>query len=133
MGECGGIAGNRQITKDLPYRVTNTFRHLIPPLTKLQQTGIITKSVTMETYRSGHNEPDSKSGCRATGTRVRIPPSPLKKCCISALFIYSCCISCCIASSKYVLILSSTFTLSSGNVCIYTFFMILSDFHPPRS
>ena len=31
----------------------------------------------METYRSGHNELDSKSSCRVTGTRVRIPPSPL--------------------------------------------------------
>ena len=31
----------------------------------------------METYRSGHNELDSKSSCRATGTWVRIPPSPL--------------------------------------------------------
>ena len=30
----------------------------------------------METYRSGHNGADSKSVCRATGTRVRIPPSP---------------------------------------------------------
>ena len=30
----------------------------------------------METYRSGHNELDSKSSCRVTGTRVRIPPSP---------------------------------------------------------
>ena len=28
-------------------------------------------------YRSGHNEPHSKCGCRATGTWVRIPPSPL--------------------------------------------------------
>ena len=32
----------------------------------------------LQTYRSGHNEPDSKSGCRATGTRVRIPPSALE-------------------------------------------------------
>ena len=31
----------------------------------------------METYRSGHNELDSKSSCRATGTWVRIPLSPL--------------------------------------------------------
>ena len=30
-------------------------------------------------YRSGHNELDSKSSCRATGTWVRIPPSPLYK------------------------------------------------------
>ena len=30
----------------------------------------------LETYRSGHNELDSKSSCRATGTWVRIPPSP---------------------------------------------------------
>ena len=30
----------------------------------------------VETYRSGHNELDSKSSCRATGTWVRIPPSP---------------------------------------------------------
>ena len=30
----------------------------------------------METYRSGHNELDSKSSCRVTGTRVQIPPSP---------------------------------------------------------
>ena len=28
-------------------------------------------------YRSGHNEPHSKCGCRATGTWVRIPPPPL--------------------------------------------------------
>ena len=31
------------------------------------------------TYRSGHNELDSKSSCRATGTWVRIPPSPFLK------------------------------------------------------
>lgn len=31
----------------------------------------------MEMYRSGHNEADSKSVSRATGTRVRIPPSAL--------------------------------------------------------
>ena len=31
---------------------------------------------SMETYRSGHNELDSKSSCRATGTWVRIPPFP---------------------------------------------------------
>ena len=31
----------------------------------------------MQTYRSGHNGADSKSVCRATGTRVRIPPSAL--------------------------------------------------------
>ena len=31
-----------------------------------------------ETYRSGHNGADSKSVSRATGTGVRIPPSPLK-------------------------------------------------------
>ena len=30
----------------------------------------------LETYRSGHNGADSKSVSRATGTRVRIPPSP---------------------------------------------------------
>lgn len=30
----------------------------------------------LETYRSGHNEPHSKCGCRETGTWVRIPPSP---------------------------------------------------------
>ncbi len=30
----------------------------------------------MEEYRSGCNGPDSKSGCRASGTRVRIPPLP---------------------------------------------------------
>ena len=30
----------------------------------------------METYRSGHNERDSKSCCHASGTWVRIPPSP---------------------------------------------------------
>ena len=29
-----------------------------------------------ESYRSGHNGADSKSVCRATGTRVRIPPTP---------------------------------------------------------
>ena len=29
----------------------------------------------MQTYRSGHNGADSKSVSRATGTRVRIPPS----------------------------------------------------------
>ena len=33
----------------------------------------------LETYRSGHNELDSKSSCRATGTWVRIPSSPLTK------------------------------------------------------
>ena len=39
----------------------------------------------METYRSGHNELDSKSSCRATGTWVRIPPSPLfEKACKTA-------------------------------------------------
>ena len=31
----------------------------------------------METYRSGHNESDSKSDCGATCTRVRISPSPV--------------------------------------------------------
>ena len=35
------------------------------------------KNEYQETYRSGHNELDSKSSCRATGTWVRIPPSPL--------------------------------------------------------
>ena len=33
----------------------------------------------LEWYRSGHNELDSKSSCRVTGTWVRIPPSPLLK------------------------------------------------------
>ena len=31
----------------------------------------------LETYRSGHNGPDSKS----VGRRVRIPPSPVKRGC----------------------------------------------------
>ena len=35
-----------------------------------------TLMLRQETYRSGHNGADSKSVCRATGTRVRIPPSP---------------------------------------------------------
>ena len=30
----------------------------------------------MEEYRSGHNEPDSKSGWRVSVTWVRIPPPP---------------------------------------------------------
>ena len=30
----------------------------------------------MEVYRSGHNGPHSKCGCRVTGTWVRIPPLP---------------------------------------------------------
>ena len=48
-----------------------------------------------ETYRSGHNELDSKSSCRVTGTWVRIPPSPLpfvfhtKKSCQAGLFLFS--------------------------------------------
>ena len=32
--------------------------------------------VDSEKYRSGHNGAHSKCVCRATGTRVRIPPSP---------------------------------------------------------
>ena len=55
-------------------------------LTKPSQTGIITKSTTLETYRSGHNELDSKSSCRVTGTWVRIPSSPLKNPCKSRVF-----------------------------------------------
>ena len=42
--------------------------------------GIVTgwqfyRYTSMQTYRSGHNGADSKSVSRATGTRVRIPPS----------------------------------------------------------
>ena len=33
----------------------------------------------METYRSGHNGAHSKCVCWATGTRVRISPSPPRK------------------------------------------------------
>ena len=40
----------------------------------------------LETYRSGHNELDSKSSCRATGTWVRIPPSPLPEVASSVCF-----------------------------------------------
>ena len=48
----------------------------------------------LETYRSGHNELDSKSSCRATGTWVRIPPSPLPEvassvCFTAGYFIYA--------------------------------------------
>lgn len=33
----------------------------------------------LESYRSGHNELDSKSSCQIPGTWVRIPPTPLLK------------------------------------------------------
>ena len=33
----------------------------------------------MDRYRSGHNGPDSKSGSRASGSWVRIPPYPPKE------------------------------------------------------
>lgn len=47
-------------------------------MTILRRTDII-YLVDKETYRSGHNELDSKSSCRVTGTWVRIPSSPLYK------------------------------------------------------
>ena len=46
----------------------------------------------MDRYRSGHNGPDSKSGSRASGSWVRIPPcpptKPLKTKCFQGLFLF---------------------------------------------
>ena len=39
------------------------------------------KKLNTDRYRSGHNGPDSKSGSRASGSWVRIPPYPPKKSC----------------------------------------------------